>query len=96
MRADLAAAESKVAGARADLEKARQQLGDQGTDNAHVDGLAGYQGPFTMRRQQFFDPVESLFADQQAEERISVGLLRAMLNRFLLRQGWTMDSMHEG
>ena len=36
MRADLAAAESKVAGAQADLEKARQQLGDQGADNAEI------------------------------------------------------------
>jgi len=36
MRADLATAESKVAGAQADLEKARQQLGDKGADNPQI------------------------------------------------------------
>lgn len=36
MRADLAAAKSKVIGAQADLEKARQQLGDKGEDNPQI------------------------------------------------------------
>jgi len=36
MRASLAAAKSKVIGAQADLEKARQQLGEEGADNAQI------------------------------------------------------------
>ena len=36
MRADLAAAKSKVTGAQADLEKARQQLGEEREDNSQI------------------------------------------------------------
>lgn len=36
MRADLAAAKSKVVGARADLEKAQRQLGEEGADNPQI------------------------------------------------------------
>jgi multidrug resistance efflux pump len=44
MRADLAAAESKVAGAQADLEKARQQLGDKGADNPQIRSAIAHLG----------------------------------------------------
>ncbi len=37
MRTKLAAAQSQLVGANADLERARQQLGDEGADNAQAD-----------------------------------------------------------
>jgi len=36
MRAKLAAAQSQLVGARADLERAKQQLGDEGADNSRI------------------------------------------------------------
>jgi len=70
MRAKLAAAQSQLVGANADLERARQQLGDEGADNAQIRAAIAALGEAELHLEwtELFAPAPGTAIDLQVAE----------------------------
>jgi multidrug resistance efflux pump len=70
MRADLLSAEARVRGAQADLERAQQQLGAEGTDNPHVRAAlaAVHTAELNLQWTELRAPTRGIVLDLQVDE----------------------------
>ena len=90
MRANLAAAKSKVAGAQADLEKARQQLGEEGADNAQIRSAIAELGEAELNLEwtELHAPSRGAVVDLAIGEGTFAKAGQALMNLLSLEEVW--------